>query len=131
MEFAGHPTVGTAFVLLQEGIVPRSSTGFVLEEKVGPVPVRIEGRDRPLVWLRTPTIREGRHYDASLCAEVLGLEPNDLLPTRPQMNLAEFFLWPNWPANCSEPGWSLNALQRSEHGHNSTCNRLEEGVVRD
>jgi trans-2,3-dihydro-3-hydroxyanthranilate isomerase len=84
MEFAGHPTVGTAFVLLQEGIVPRSSTGFVLEEKVGPVPVRIEGHDRPLVWLRTPTIREGRHYDASLCAEVLGLEPNDLLPIRPQ-----------------------------------------------
>src|SRR5271157_1745934 len=45
LEFAGHPTVGTAFVLLQEGIVPRNSTGFVLEEKVGPVPIRIEASD--------------------------------------------------------------------------------------
>jgi trans-2,3-dihydro-3-hydroxyanthranilate isomerase len=84
MEFAGHPTIGTAFVLLEEGIVARNSAGFTLQEKVGPVPVRIERTERPLVWLRTPPIREGKYYDTSLCAEVLGLEPNDILPVRPQ-----------------------------------------------
>jgi trans-2,3-dihydro-3-hydroxyanthranilate isomerase len=47
--FAGHPTVGTAFVLRQKGIVPSDSTDFMLEEEVGPVPIRIEGRQRPLI----------------------------------------------------------------------------------
>src|SRR5579863_400910 len=33
LPFAGHPTVGTAFVLMQKEIVPRNSTAFVLEEQ--------------------------------------------------------------------------------------------------
>ena len=36
LAFAGHPTVGAAFVLLQKGIVPSDSTDFMLEEEVGP-----------------------------------------------------------------------------------------------
>ncbi|HXZ41035.1 MAG TPA: PhzF family phenazine biosynthesis protein [Terriglobales bacterium] len=36
MIFAGHPTVGTAFALIAEGIVPKNAEHFVLEEKVGP-----------------------------------------------------------------------------------------------
>src|SRR3954452_20007640 len=40
MMFAGHPTVGTSFVLIDEGIV--RSESFSLEEKVGPVPVRVD-----------------------------------------------------------------------------------------
>src|ERR1700678_3507059 len=73
MAFAGHPTVGTAFVLLQEEIVPRNSSEFSLEEQVGPVPLRIEAGQRPLVWLRMPPVGEGKFYDAALCARVLGL----------------------------------------------------------
>jgi trans-2,3-dihydro-3-hydroxyanthranilate isomerase len=85
LAFAGHPTVGTAFVLLQKGIVPSDSTDFMLEEEVGPVPIRIEGGQRPLIWLRTPPIHEGRCFDGALCARALGLEPQDLLPLRPQL----------------------------------------------
>lgn len=40
--FAGHPTVGTTFVLATLGLVPAAATEIVLEEKVGLVPVRIE-----------------------------------------------------------------------------------------
>jgi trans-2,3-dihydro-3-hydroxyanthranilate isomerase len=85
MAFAGHPTIGTAFVLLQEGTVSRNTSTFILEEQVGPIPLRIEGDQRPLIWLRMPPIREGRYYDAALCAGVLGLEAQDLLPTQPQL----------------------------------------------
>ena len=85
MAFAGHPTVGTAFVLLQEEIVPRNSSEFSLEEQVGPVPLRIEAGQRPLVWLRMPPVGEGKFYDAALCARVLGLELQDLLPIKPQL----------------------------------------------
>src|SRR5690349_9449024 len=38
MLFAGHPTIGSAFVARKNGIVPRDAMRFVLEEQVGPVP---------------------------------------------------------------------------------------------
>jgi len=85
LPFAGHPTVGTGFVLMQKEIVSRNSTAFVLEEQIGPVPLRIEAGPRPLIWLHMPPIREGRCYDPSLCAQVLGLEEEDLLPIKPQL----------------------------------------------
>ena len=83
--FAGHPTVGASFVLLEEGIVPKGTDRFVLQEGVGPVPIRIEAGDRPLIWLTTPTIHDGPVPDRALCAEVLGLNANDLLEIPPQL----------------------------------------------
>jgi trans-2,3-dihydro-3-hydroxyanthranilate isomerase len=85
LAFAGHPTIGTAFVLLQEEIISRNSSEFSLGEEVGPIPIRIEGGQRPLIWFRMPPIREGRCYGSSLCARALGLEPQDLLPMKPQL----------------------------------------------
>jgi trans-2,3-dihydro-3-hydroxyanthranilate isomerase len=85
MAFAGHPTVGTSFVLLQKELVPRNCTAFALEEQIGPISIRIEAGPRPLIWLRTPPIREGRCYDPDLCAAALGLEAQDLLPVKPQL----------------------------------------------
>ncbi len=86
MLFAGHPTIGTAFVLLEEGIVPGQREHFVLEEKVGPVPIRVEREgERPLIWLRTPPIEDGRVYDRGVCAESLGIEPKDLMDISPQL----------------------------------------------
>jgi len=85
MVFAGHPTIGTSFVLLDEGIVPKHSDRFVLDEKVGPVPIRVEPGERPLIWLTTPPINDGRSYDRALGAQVLGLDPSDLLDIPPRL----------------------------------------------
>ena len=42
MPFAGHPTVGTACLLAELGLAPQGDdVRFVLEENVGPVPVRV------------------------------------------------------------------------------------------
>jgi len=84
MRFAGHPTLGTAFVLRDEGYVPVKTGDFVLEEEVGTVPVRVDASEQPMFWLRTPPIETGRHYDAALCATVLGLDRSDLLDCAPQ-----------------------------------------------
>jgi trans-2,3-dihydro-3-hydroxyanthranilate isomerase len=84
MNFAGHPTIGASFVLLDEGIVPKQSEHFVLEENIGPVPIRVEHGERPMIWLTTPPIEEGPTLDRVLCASVLGLAPEDLLPAAPQ-----------------------------------------------
>jgi trans-2,3-dihydro-3-hydroxyanthranilate isomerase len=85
MTFAGHPTVGTSFVLLDEGAVPRTTNRFALEEKVGPVPIRVDAGARPLIWFTTPPIAYGHVYDGALCARVLGLRPSDLLAASPQL----------------------------------------------
>ena len=85
MIFAGHPTIGTAFVLMEEGIVPGSKDHFVLEEKVGPVPIRVDFGRRPLIWLRTPPIEYGELYDRAVCADALELEQEDLIDVTPQL----------------------------------------------
>ena len=84
--FAGHPTVGTSFVLLDEGLIPGNAERFALEEKVGPVPIRVEPGDRPLIWLTTPPISHGRTFDRERCAQALGLEQSDLLEIAPQLS---------------------------------------------
>jgi len=84
MVFAGHPTIGTSFVLLEEGMVSGGAEHFVVEEKIGPVPIRIEPGPRPLIWLRTPAIEYGRAYDPAVCANMLGLGDRDLLDIPPQ-----------------------------------------------
>ena len=84
MVFAGHPTIGTSFVLLEEGMVSGSVADFALEEKVGPVPIRVEPGPPPLIWLRTPPIEYGKKYDPAACAEMLSLSVSDLLAVTPQ-----------------------------------------------
>jgi trans-2,3-dihydro-3-hydroxyanthranilate isomerase len=85
LPFAGHPTIGTSFVLRDEGRVPATMSDFSLEENVGPVAVRVDAGERPMLWLTTPPIETGRHYDSALCAKVLGLNANDLLDIKPQL----------------------------------------------
>jgi trans-2,3-dihydro-3-hydroxyanthranilate isomerase len=83
LRFAGHPTVGTSFVLMQTGMVSPDSERFALEEGVGPVAVRVERGERPLIWLTTPPISFGPPRDPALCARSLGLQAADLLDVAP------------------------------------------------
>lgn len=84
MTFAGHPTIGTSFVLLDEGAI-HNHHSFCLEEKVGPVQIWVEHGECPMIWLLTPPISEGRIFDRSLCAQALGIETDDLLDVDPQL----------------------------------------------
>jgi trans-2,3-dihydro-3-hydroxyanthranilate isomerase len=85
MAFAGHPTIGTSFVLLDEGIIPANSEYFVLEEKIGPVPIRVDTGSCPLIWLRTPPINWGTTFERRVCAQALGLDSSELLDIDPQL----------------------------------------------
>ncbi len=79
MPFAGHPTVGASYVARTLGLVSRDAQHFVLEEKIGAVPVRVESPSDPLLWLRTPPISKGRRLDGAACARAAGLQPADLI----------------------------------------------------
>lgn len=79
MDFAGHPTIGTAYVLLNEGIVPQGMERFAVEENVGPIPIRVEPGPAPKIWLTTPPIREEGSVDKETAAALLGLQTGQLL----------------------------------------------------
>ena len=85
MFFAGHPTIGTSYVLLDEGIVPAGTPRFQLEEAIGAVPVRVDEGSQPMIWLRTPPIAFGPPFELAMCARILGLETVDLLDAAPQL----------------------------------------------
>lgn len=86
--FAGHPTVGTAFVLFASGELRAScdEVTVVLEERVGPVPVRVcfgeaGGRTPVFAQLSVAKLPEfgTPPIDAATLAEVLSLGPADLV----------------------------------------------------
>jgi trans-2,3-dihydro-3-hydroxyanthranilate isomerase len=83
MPFAGHPTIGTSYILLDEGIARLDR--FCLEELIGPIPIRVEPGERPLIWMQTPPVVEGRTVDPNICAQSLGLTRSDLLDIPPQI----------------------------------------------
>jgi trans-2,3-dihydro-3-hydroxyanthranilate isomerase len=85
LPFAGHPTVGTAFVLAAIGEVPIAGgeTRAVFEEGVGPVPVmiRAEGGKPVFTQLTAAKLPEVGPPPPPIpeLAEMLSLEPGDLL----------------------------------------------------
>jgi trans-2,3-dihydro-3-hydroxyanthranilate isomerase len=86
LPFAGHPTIGTAWVLAAHGLGTKGASRFVLEEKIGPVPVELEGDpSRPdFIWMT----QQEATFDPALddragMAKALGLAEADLLPGAP------------------------------------------------
>lgn len=83
LPFAGHPTVGTAWVLADEGRT--AGLDFVLEEGVGPVPVRgVRAGGQTQFWMTHPRavfgeVAETRHQFAA----AIGLSEDDLVPEVP------------------------------------------------
>ena len=76
--FAGHPTIGTAWVLATEGLLPPGTTRFNLEEGIGPVEVTLEGDPASprFLWMRHGEARFGPELgDRAGFARALGLDP--------------------------------------------------------
>jgi len=84
MPFAGHPTIGTAWVLAEEGLVPGGKLEFVLEEKVGPVPVRGEKKNGGVVfWMTHPKLTYGEVLPHARVAAAIGLKEADVVESVP------------------------------------------------
>ena len=86
MPFAGHPTIGTAFVLATHGLLPSGARDIVLDEGIGPVPVRLEGDPAApsFLWMEHRDATFGPPLpDRTAVAAALGLTEADLLPDVP------------------------------------------------
>ncbi|MBV9647311.1 MAG: PhzF family phenazine biosynthesis protein [Candidatus Eremiobacteraeota bacterium] len=78
LDFAGHPTVGSAYVLHRRETHPGS---FAIEEKVGLVPIDVETDETgdSVFWLTTPKITFFETLDAAFCAQLLNLSSEDFV----------------------------------------------------
>ena len=93
LPFAGHPTVGSAFVLAATGEIALSGaeTGIVFEEGVGPVPVTIRAEDGRPVFSQLSVAKLPEFGSEAPSAEdvaaMLSLDPGDVLSGKdhPQM----------------------------------------------
>ena len=77
LPFAGHPTLGTAFVLQQE-IINQPVEQVILNLAVGQIPVTFKYRDRAadVLWMRQNSPTFGKVISAETLASVLNLEVN-------------------------------------------------------
>ena len=84
LPFAGHPTVGTAWVLFDEGLVPGGALEFVIEEGVGPVKVRgVKEKDGVVFWMTHPKLSFGEVFAHTQVADALGLTLDDFVAEVP------------------------------------------------
>lgn len=79
LPFAGHPTLGTAFVI-QQDLIKEPVRRVVLNLKVGPIPVifSYRGKRPDILWMKQIPPQFGVILEGRRVAPVLGLKPDDL-----------------------------------------------------
>ena len=79
LPFAGHPTLGTAYILQQE-IVKNAVETIILNLKIGQITVTIHYAGEAVEWLwmrqKTPTFGQG--FSADKIASILNLETDEI-----------------------------------------------------
>ncbi|HEV2141356.1 MAG TPA: PhzF family phenazine biosynthesis protein [Candidatus Dormibacteraeota bacterium] len=82
LPFAGHPTIGTAWVLVDEGVV--DTLDFVLEEGSGLVPVRgARENGRVKFWMTHPKLKFGQVFPHARVASALGIDESEIVTDVP------------------------------------------------
>jgi trans-2,3-dihydro-3-hydroxyanthranilate isomerase len=79
LPFAGHPTLGTAYVIQQE-IIKEPVDTVVLNLKVGQIPVTIlyHGKDPDMLWMKQINPTFGRSVQAKVISLVLSIDEKDI-----------------------------------------------------
>jgi len=79
LPFAGHPTLGTAYIV-QSQIIGRPIEKVALNMKVGQIPVSFSyKRGMPdILWMRQKAPTFGRTFDRGRIADILGLKVPDI-----------------------------------------------------
>lgn len=104
LPFAGHPTLGTAYIVGKE-MIGRPVDKVVLNLKVGQIPVTFARDD--ILWMRQVPPVFGETLDVGEVAEALSLNPDDIDDRFPVQDVSTGF-----PAIIA-PLKSLDALRRA------------------
>ncbi len=86
LPMAGHPTIGSTFALVAEGVIAKKRERFVFGLGVGPTPVTLEwnGDELDFAWM-TQKLPEssGRITDQPKLAAALGIDATDFMAGAP------------------------------------------------
>jgi trans-2,3-dihydro-3-hydroxyanthranilate isomerase len=88
LPMAGHPTIGSTFALVKEGVIKPGQPGFVFGLGVGPTPVSLEwaGSALDFAWMTQKNPQCGNELkDRDGFARALGVTPGDLAPSPVQV----------------------------------------------
>ncbi|KAA5544197.1 PhzF family phenazine biosynthesis protein [Adhaeribacter rhizoryzae] len=86
LPMAGHPTIGTAFVLLQQNILKPTGNRLIFEEGVGDIAVDFRKKEDKLdlITMGQPLPQFGATFtDVQILADLLSLTPADIDATNP------------------------------------------------
>lgn len=86
LPMAGHPTVGSAFALAQEGVIRPSASRFVFGLNIGPTPVDLvwDGERLNFAWMtQSPPTFGPVIEDRQRIAAAIGLDARDLVADLP------------------------------------------------
>jgi trans-2,3-dihydro-3-hydroxyanthranilate isomerase len=87
LPMAGHPTIGSTFALVAEGVIQPGQPGFVFGLGVGPTPVSLEWKGKALdfAWMTQKNPQYGAEVkDRGAFARALGVRDSDLADAPPQ-----------------------------------------------
>ena len=98
LPFAGHPTLGTAYVI-QQTIIRQEVPSLTLDLHAGMIPVTFSYVDGEpgVLWMRQLNPVFGRIHPPEPIAEMIGLQPNDIDPDYPIQEVSTgvpFFMVP-------------------------------------
>jgi trans-2,3-dihydro-3-hydroxyanthranilate isomerase len=119
LDFAGHPTIGTAFALARAGKIPPGTKRVVLGLGIGPVPVDLEwnGRDLRFAWMYQLEPTFGKTIeDVAAVAKALSVEPGDILSTRLPVQEVSCGAWFLFVPMGSRAAVDRASLDRAEMG---------------
>jgi trans-2,3-dihydro-3-hydroxyanthranilate isomerase len=77
--FAGHPTLGTAYVIQNE-IIKEPAETVILNLKIGQIPVTFnyKGKDKDILWMKQKEPTFAQIIEPESVSEVLGIDKNDI-----------------------------------------------------
>jgi len=122
--FAGHPTLGTAYVIKRE-IIEKAADRVNLNLKVGQIPVTFEGGDDGILWMKQNEPTFSQTIEQQSISEVLGIDGSDIderLPVQ-EVSTGLFFM--------IVPLKTLDAVKRAKIGREKYLRLIEDRKAKD
>lgn len=117
--FAGHPTLGTAYIIHRE-IEDRSSPTVHLNLEAGQIPVTMETSQE--LWMKQNAPQFGRTVDAAVMAEILGLHAEEMDRRYPVQDVSTGL------PSIIVPLQSLHAVRQCQINHSAYSKFLQDNI---
>ena len=122
--FAGHPTLGTAYVIKRE-IIEKAVDRVYLNLKVGQIPVTFEGGDDGILWMKQIEPTFGDAVEPGPISEVLGIDESDIDERFPIQDVSTGLPFIIVPLK------TLDAVKRAKIGGEKYLRLIEDRKAKD